>query len=354
MRKLISDEGLVRVADTLDRITNIDIPARGSIQVLYQAARALQSSPVSLAAVRLLEQRVKPGDFVMIATGWAEQPHNIPNKSETDGPAGAAAIARTVRMALGGLPIIVTDDYLVENMKIVMSACGCHIVEPECLANSLSGDLGFTCVPTIAVVGVPVEEQQGHQRCTELLERYSPAVCLSIERGGMNRQGCIHGMGGYDFSYNMAKLDYLFTEAHARGIATIGIGDGGNEIGMANIEQVVRKNVPNGDVCKCPCYSGIAAGMAHVDLLMTATISNWGGYALSLLLGLSQGNLEAMDNEEIEHRVLNSYLRAEFHDSMNSCVAPSADGCEEDIHLALLRLMRKTVDMGIRRYPPET
>lgn len=353
MRELISQEGLANVAHTIDRIMNTDIPARGSIEVLYEAARALQDGPMSLAAVTLIEKSVHKGDYVFISTGWADQPNNVPNKSETDGPAGALAMARAIRLTRGGLPVIVTDDYLVDDMKLVMKSNGMHVVEPGDLAKSLDNSLGFDCVPTIAVVGCPIDMEESRQFCIELLDKYHPVLNIAIERGGMNRHGCIHGMGGYDFSFNMAKLDFLFTEGAKRNIPSIGIGDGGNEIGMANIEQTIRRKVRNGNMCKCPCKSGIAPDISKVDVLVTATISNWGGYAIAILLGLAEGDVSAMDSEELEQRVLDSYIQAEFHDSIGSRVAPAVDGCEDKIHLAIIRLMRKTCEMGIRHFPPK-
>lgn len=351
MKKLISDEGLFKVADTLDQLMNTDVPARGTISVLYAAARKLQNgNPMTLAAIKLLQKSIKSGDYVFITTGWADQPSNVATKSETDGPAGALAMARTIRFTLGGLPVIVTDDYLVDSMKIVMRSNGMHVVEPEALPNSLA-DIGFQCVPTIAVVGVPIDDEAGHKRCVELLDKFKPTCEIAIERGAMNKHGRIHGMGGFDFSWNMAKMDYLFIEGKKRGIASIGIGDGGNEIGMANIEDVIRAKVKNGNMCKCPCHSGIAPDVSKVDVLLSATVSNWGGYAISMLLGLAEGNLNAMDNETLEQRVLNSYMEAEFHDSIGSFVGPSADGCEDTVHLALITLMRKTVMLGIKNFP---
>ena len=354
MKALISNEGLHNVANTLDQLMNLDIPARGTIAVLYEAARKLQNdAPMTLAAVKLLQKSIQSGDYVFITTGWADQPSNIATKSETDGPAGALAMAKAIRITLGGLPIIVTDDYLVDDMKIVMRSNGMHVVEPEALANSLSTELGFECVPTIAVVGVPVDDKAGHARCVELLDRFKPTCEIAIERGAMNKHGRIHGMGGFDFSWNMAKMDHLFTEGRKRGIASIGIGDGGNEIGMANIESVIREKVKNGNTCKCPCNSGIAPDISKVDVLLSATISNWAGYAISMLLGLAEGNLDAMENENLAQRVLNSYIDAEFHDSVGSHVGPSVDGCEAAIHLALICLMRKTVMMGMKRFPAD-
>ena len=125
MRKLISDVGLANVAESIDRLMNVDIGARGTAQVLFDAARELlNGKPMTLAAVELMQKSIKPGDYVFITTGWADQPANIPTKSETDGPPGTAALARAIRLTLKGLPIVITDDYLVEDMKKVMSSCG--------------------------------------------------------------------------------------------------------------------------------------------------------------------------------------------------------------------------------------
>lgn len=352
-RTLITDEGLRNVADAMDHLINIDVGARGTIGVLFEAARAKAPDdlPMTLAAVQLLDRSVKTGDYVFITTGWADQPSNIATKSETDGPPGAGAMARTIRLALGGLPVILTDDYLVEDMKQVMTATGCHVVEPDHLSASLSSELGFKCVPTIAVLGMPIDATTCKARAAQLLQKYHPAICIAIERGAMNRHGRIHGMGGFDFSDNMAKMDYLFMQGASMGIPSIGIGDGGNEIGMANIEKTIREKVRNGNLCKCPCHSGIAPDMAQVNVLLSSAISNWGAYAISCLLALAKGDLESMHTEDIEQRVLETCARVEFHDSIGSRVAPSVDGCEAPIHMAIIRLLRKAVEMGIARFP---
>ena len=354
MGKLISDEGLRNVAEALDSLTNVDVPARDTIRVLYEACRALlDGKPMCLAAVELIQSSVKRGDYVFITTGWAEQPFNVPNKGETDGPPGAAALARSIRLTLGGLPVILTDDYLVDGMRQVMISAGFHVTTPEKLPNSLPRESGVTYCPTVAVIGLPTDVHEDRRMEEELLDRYRPACCISIERGAMNRHGRIHGMGGYDFSENQAKMDYLFTGAAGRGIATLGIGDGGNEIGMANIERTIRERVRYGNMCKCPCRSGIAPDVAKVNVLVSATISNWGGYAVASLLALAGGKLEAMCNEELEARILNACVAAEFHDSYGAGVSTSVDGCEAAVHLALITLIRKTITMGMARFPAE-
>ena len=57
------------------------------------------------------------------------------------------------------------------------------------------------------------------------------------------------------------------------GRTTIGIGDGGNEIGMGKLSwATIRKNVPQGGEVAC---------RVPTDYLIVAGVSNWGAYALA-------------------------------------------------------------------------
>ena len=60
-------------------------------------------------------------------------------------------------------------------------------------------------------------------------------------------------------------------------IATIGIGDGGNEIGMGKVHQMVVDGIKNGQ--------HIATTVA-TDHLITSGVSNWGGSALVAALAI--------------------------------------------------------------------
>jgi hypothetical protein len=56
------------------------------------------------------------------------------------------------------------------------------------------------------------------------------------------------------------------------GRTTIGIGDGGNEIGMGKLPwETIRRNVPQG---------GLVACRVPTDYLIVCGVSNWGAYAL--------------------------------------------------------------------------
>ena len=65
------------------------------------------------------------------------------------------------------------------------------------------------------------------------------------------------------------------------GRTTIGIGDGGNEIGMGKLPwSTIRKNVPHGGEVAC---------RVPTDYLIVAGVSNWGAYALATGIRLLRG-----------------------------------------------------------------
>ena len=85
-------------------------------------------------------------------------------------------------------------------------------------------------------------------------------------------------MRGVDISGNTAPCDALFLAARGR-IPMIGVGDGGNEIGMGRVADTVRNRL------------SLTPSEIGADILVIATVSNWGAYgivaALSELTGLA-------------------------------------------------------------------
>ena len=80
-------------------------------------------------------------------------------------------------------------------------------------------------------------------------------------------------MRGVSIRSNTAQVDLLFDLARGT-IPTIGIGDGGNEIGMGNVRNAISEKLS-----LVPCRT-------ETDYLIIATVSNWGAYGLAA--GLSQ------------------------------------------------------------------
>ena len=339
----MQQEKLYKIGDTLDNLIKLDISSRGSINCLFEAARSLSEGPLSFSFAKALQQKVKAKDKIILTTGWIDQPEAAPNFGETDGPGGTMVLARALRLLLHAQCIILTDEQLVEGMKKVAQAAGFHCVQPTQLEESIERNK----LMTISILPFPVEREEAKVRAEEILDEINPACCISVERGGMNEDGCIHSMCGTDTSQTQAKIDYVFQAAGKRGITTFAIGDGGNEIGMGNIKDSIREKVKYGSKCLCSCGKGIAPS-TKVDYLLTAVISNWGCYAISNMLCALTGQLNHLHTPELEERILKNAADSGFHDAMYGGVEYSVDGCALPVHLSAVRLMKEIVEQGIK------
>ncbi len=181
-------------------------------------------------------------------------------KPETDGPPGAIAIGNALE-TLGRKVSYITDVYGAPTLR-----------------DSVSGQ--------IEVVDFPITEiADSQQHASRLLDRLDPSLLISIERSGRTRSDTYLNMRDADITPHTARLDYLF-EA---GIPSVGIGDGGNEIGMGNLAQVIPT------VERLPQSPAIT----QVDRLVIASVSNWGGYGLVAALSRLVGRnlLPTVDHE---------------------------------------------------------
>jgi hypothetical protein len=81
-----------------------------------------------------------------------------------------------------------------------------------------------------------------------------------IEKTGPNAKGVHHSiMGTAKNPDETGHAFHLAEAAKARGIVTIGVGDGGNEIGNGLIYDAARQIQPYGLKCQCDCDR-------HIDL----------------------------------------------------------------------------------------
>ena len=184
---------------------------------------------------------------VLIATGFYISRAGAP---ETDGPPGSLALGRALE-ALGYRVYYVTDRY---TMPVLSPFVG---TEAQLLDFPI-GDDDFS-------KGV----------AAELLSRLQPSLLISIERCGLTEDGEYLNMRGVDISPQTAKVDHLFIQ-HPR---TIGIGDGGNEIGMGNLATYIPQvaTLPN------------RPAVTRTTHLVISSTSNWGGYGLVAALSRLAG-----------------------------------------------------------------
>lgn len=188
-----------------------------------------------------------PGS-VFIVTGFYIPAGCAP---ETDGPPGAAALGEALA-SLGYRPVYVTD------------------VRSSAVVRGLAGGA--------RVVEFPIVDHDASRAfAASLVAEHAPSLVIAVERCGLTEEGLYRNMRGDDVSGHNAKVDYLFDG----GVPSIGVGDGGNEIGMGNLLPVIPLVMP---MAGPPCAT-------RTTRLVIASVSNWGAWgivaALSRLTGRS-------------------------------------------------------------------
>jgi len=182
----------------------------------------------------------------LVATGFF-----IPSAgaTETDGPPGAVALARALSV-LGYRAAYVTDPFTSPLLRALD--------------------------PGRSVHELPVADHEAsRENARALLAEVRPDVLVAIERCGLTADGVYLNMRGVDVSEYHAKLDYLFLEHPC----SVGIGDGGNEIGMGNLAAVIPLVAP---IVGQPCAT-------KTTRLIVASVSNWGAWGLVATLSKLKG-----------------------------------------------------------------
>jgi len=309
------------VAEGVDRLITLDLRARGVIYRLYEAARRLTSAPLTLTAAENIMEAAKSGDTVLITTGFRVLPQRV---QETDGPLGAASLARALRVALNVRSILLIEEPSRGILTAALRGLGMNTNRAERYASVLSFPLGL-------------KEAVGEAK--RVLDECKPSLVLAIEKAGRNSRGEYHTMRGLNISSSHAKVEPLFEEAQKRGVLTVGIGDGGNEVGMGNIKKAVEAHVPHGLLCQCPCKGGIAAN-SKVDVLVASAISNWGAYGIEACLACLTGKPEVLHTTQQEESMLKAAVEARAIDGVTGRPEHSVDGAPLHLHLSLISMLQ--------------
>lgn len=296
--------------ESLERIAATEV-GRGSSLLQPYAAGGLEAAAAALAQ--------SPGtSHVGILTGFY-LPNARPPTAETDGPLGAAMIGRAVEL-LGGTATVITDQ-----------PCW-RVVQAAVAKAQLRG----------AVLVAPVNSSYGQwesEVIVSLAERPLTHI-VSIERVGPNYAGRKLNMRGDDISAYTAPLESLL---HSIDAFSIGIGDGGNEIGMGAIDRhVIAGAVTRGDDVACS---------VPVNALIVAGTSNWGGYAL--VAALRTWGYKQLDDillPEWSHGVLNEIVRSGGADGVTLLQRATVDGLTPTHYFDVLDTMREiALDTSSRR-----
>lgn len=286
---------------------------------------------------------------VAVVTGFLI-PHAQPPCYETDGPLGAVFLARA--LAPLGIPVaLITDEGYTHSLEVGLRECG------------LFGRPGVRVLSLPGRSATPEQISDFWRQMRDDAEG-SPPYLIALERVGPSHtpsslarqpsftaavraefehlvptgdQDQYHTMRGRIITDKMQPAHLFFEQAVAiPGMKTLGIGDGGNEIGMGKIPwDVIRRNVPNG---------GLVACRVPTDYLIVAGISNWGAYGLAAGAWHLRGRMPPADlfDPEREHELLRVMVeQGPLVDGVLGRAAVSVDGIEFDRYAEPLRQMKK-------------
>jgi D-glutamate cyclase len=320
------------VCKELELIISNDVGRRG-IEKIALPNQLLPSSKSFIAA-----------SGIIILTGFpCLLSFNPP--TETDGPPGAAALAHAA-VKLGKETAIATDDC---NAAVVLD---------------LSKKLRLQEKPNFRFLSFGPDVTRSELE--SLAKEYDHAI--AIERAGRAVDGGYYTMRAYSMNHLVSPLDDLLTIGCAASFdvagthptrTSTGIGDGGNECGMGKVLKSVQEFIPNGKVIACDVAS---------DNLITAGVSNWGGYALVACVEAfcrayqedlnDPLNSKIMDAKRVieanevgwllpspqdEILVTDSMIISGARDGISGKNDGSVDGLHASVHMEVVESMRKVL-----------
>jgi D-glutamate cyclase len=295
-----------RLVDRVEALIQEDVGR--NMTALFAAARGGLWSAASALA------RSRPGSIgpIGLITGFYV-PQGSPPGAETDGPVGAALLARGFA-EIGALCRLATDEPCRGACVAALAAAGAAAVPVD-------------SVP----IGAPLAG------LVETWRQSGIASAISIERCGKSADGAPRNMRGLDISAYTAPLDELFAAGPWQ---TIAIGDGGNEIGMGALPRsLIARHVAAGAAIAC---------VTPARHLIVAGVSNWGAYGLLGALALLREDwrlkLAACLDEALDRRILETMIaEGPAVDGVSRARTATVDNLPLAVHHEKLRQIRALI-----------
>jgi hypothetical protein len=284
----------------IDHLLALDPGARGIARFFVAGGAA--------SAARALYR----GGRALLTTGFALGP-GLP---ETDGPPGAAVLGRALRR-LGSEVVYVTDAVTVPPLEAALKVLG----EPA------------------DIVTFHASAGGAEETARRLLAEYTPAFLVAVERPGRTASGDYLSMRAESVRDWNGPLDALFLARAPRGVrrpVTIGVGDGGNEIGMGNVRA---------RVARVSAQARRFASVVTVDHLVVAGTSNWGAYGIVAELSRLAGR-DLLHTSDEEQAMVVACVQAGAVDGVTRRGEPTVDRLPSGAHTGILELLRVAATDG--------
>ena len=255
-----------------------------------------------------LQEALQEITGVVILTGFPVRLglHNF--TGETDGPLGAANLAFAFESI--GVPVwLLTDEeaYWVVNAAVTRRGCKCR--------------------------PLMLPKYEADEFIAAQLDAIKPSHVLTIERPGKARDGHYHNMRGGIIDAMFVDASSIIEAARERGITTISIGDGGNEIGMGALAETIEKYVPHGEAI---CAREVA------DIALISGVSNWWGWGVSALLSRMYG-INLLPSDDMERGMLHEMVLAGSVDGCTKKPEETVDNLPMEVHLGVLSNVRSAL-----------
>lgn len=255
-----------------------------------------------------LQEALQEITGVVILTGFPVRLglHNF--TGETDGPLGAANLAFAFESI--GVPVwLLTDEeaYWVVNAAVTRRGCKCR--------------------------PLMLPKYEADEFIAAQLDAIKPSHVLTIERPGKARDGHYHNMRGGIIDAMFVDASSIIEAARERGITTISIGDGGNEIGMGALAETIEKYVPHGEAI---CAREVA------DIALISGVSNWWGWGVSALLSRMYG-INLLPSDDMERGMLHEMVLAGSVDGCTKKPEETVDNLPMEVYLGVLSNVRSAM-----------
>jgi D-glutamate cyclase len=328
--------------------THVD-PAGRNLVGLATGGRHWDAGNLAAAATSLAQDARR----VVIVTGFCRRaPSGM--TAETDGPPGALLLARALA-TLGCDILLVSDRYGVPLLEAGCDHFGLArgVIHEMPIESHAADDRlplsdewceTFFSGPARGATHLVAIERPGPSHTLKSLaeqQRSGPVPDERFQREVLSaeRNRC-HNMRGEQIDNWVAKTDRLldWIEQTGSAITTIGIGDGGNELGMGSIAWEALADGLGGEaagriVCRVP-----------TDYLLLAGVSDWGAYALALASAVLRGakNEATAWNAQSQAELVRLIVsQAGAVDGVTGQPTATVDGLELDLYLAPLVQIRQ-------------
>jgi hypothetical protein len=220
---------------------------------------------------------------------------------------------------------------------------GAAVVLGEALAR-LGHEVSFLAdrrtVPLLQALGVtPLDPAPLHvdgapsEGAAALLVAARPTHVVAVEVPGRAADGQYHRMNGQVNSHVETAVDLVLLAARARGLATVAVGDGGNEAGLGGLRDAVVEAVPHG---------AAIATVVEADWPVVAGSSTWG--ALALVAGLSaRSGRDLLPSPDRLRDDLEAIVALGAVDGFSGLAEARIDGQPLEATLELLATLRRLV-----------